>query len=141
MSETHDIPGGVRILVVEDSKMMRTLIASIFEQLGIHEVVYTTNGHEGYEKIRDSIRSNTPFDLILTDLNMPIMTGFDMLRKVKNLKLSPLPPIVVLSSDNEISSVLEANELGAQDFLSKPFKAEEVREKLFRVLYPGAKNS
>jgi DNA-binding response OmpR family regulator len=106
-----------RILVVDDDPKLVDLIRTALERAEF-SVVTATNGLQG-EKV---FRSN-PVDLIILDVMMPQRDGFDMLRDVR--AISPVP-IIMLSALTDTENVVKGLELGADDYITKPFELKEV---------------
>jgi DNA-binding response OmpR family regulator/drug/metabolite transporter (DMT)-like permease len=106
-----------RILIVDDSKTVRTKLAKAVETLG-HEAVAVESGAAALDLL-----AGAPFDLVLLDIIMPEMDGFEVLKRLKSsAKTRDLPVIVISALDEEMSSVVNAIELGAEDFLPKDFE-------------------
>lgn len=103
-----------RLLVVDDNKVNRMVLSRSLEQQG-HQVETAENGQEGLEKFRSGI-----FDLMLLDIEMPIMNGFEVLEACLNdLDLRQIP-IIMTSAMEELDAVVKCVELGAEDYLTKP---------------------
>jgi adenylate cyclase len=103
-----------RLLVVDDNKINRMLLSRSLETQG-HLVETAENGKEGLEKIRTGA-----FDLILLDIEMPEMDGFQVLEAcLKDVELRQLP-IIMTSAMDELDAVVKCVELGAEDYLTKP---------------------
>jgi class 3 adenylate cyclase len=108
---------GARLLVVDDNKVNRLLLTRSLEQQG-HSVASAENGRVALETLR-----REPFDLLLLDMEMPEMNGFEVLEQLKNdLQLRDLP-VIVTSSLEGVDSVVRCIELGAEDYLTKPVNA------------------
>ena len=106
--------GSARLLVADDNKVNRLLLARSLEQQG-HKVSLAENGRVALEMLR-----REPFDLVLLDMEMPEMDGFQVLEQlVGDLQLRDLP-VIVTSSLEGIDHVVRCIELGAEDFLTKP---------------------
>jgi DNA-binding NtrC family response regulator len=107
-----------RVLVVEDDEAMRELLVEELTEAG-YQVVDAPGGRAGIERaIRDSI------DLIITDLRMPDLDGFDLIRDVKAIPTSP--HIVMITAFGSIETAIKAVKLGAYDYITKPFEIEEL---------------
>ena len=103
-----------RLLVVDDNKVNRMVLSRSLEQQG-HQVETAENGQEGLEKFRSGT-----FDLMLLDIEMPIMNGFEVLEACLNdLDLRQIP-IIMTSAMEELDAVVKCVELGAEDYLTKP---------------------
>ena len=106
--------GRGRLLVADDNKVNRLLLARTLEQQG-HSVVLAENGRVALEMLR-----REPFDLLLLDIEMPEMNGFQVLEQLAaDLQLRDLP-VIVTSSVEGLDNVVRCIELGAEDYLNKP---------------------
>src|SRR5258705_3778459 len=106
--------GAARLLVVDDNKVNRLLLMRNLELQG-HRVASAENGRVALEMLR-----REPFDLLLLDMEMPEMDGFQVLEQLVNdLQLRDLP-VIVTSSLEGITNVVRCIELGAEDYLTKP---------------------
>jgi putative two-component system response regulator len=103
------------ILAVDDNRMNRMILVHHLEREG-HSVVLAENGEEALEKLRGQ-----PFDLVLLDVMMPEMDGYQVLEQMKQEKLLWNLPVIVISSLTELESMVKCIKMGAEDFLPKPF--------------------
>src|SRR5690242_5054702 len=115
-----------RILIVDDQEMMRDSLASTLVREG-HEVVACWDGVAAIAKIE-----NGKFDLLITDLKMPKMTGIELLQEVKRLR--PELPVVLMTAFATVQTAVEAMKLGAYDYIQKPFDGEEIKLLVERTL-------
>ena len=106
-----------RILVVDDDPDLRDMLERMLTRLGF-EVIVTTNGREALETA-----AGTPVDLVLTDMNMPEMDGIALLKALKESPDLRDIPVVVVSSEGDLTTVVRSIELGAEDHIQKPFQA------------------
>jgi adenylate cyclase len=106
--------GGARLLVVDDNRVNRLLLARTLELQG-HRAVCVENGRVALERLR-----REPFDLMLLDVEMPEMDGFQVLDAMKNDLALRDVPVIVTSSLEGIENVARCIELGAEDYLAKP---------------------
>jgi len=121
--------GRRRVLCVEDDREMIDLISLILEQRG-YEVEGVTSGAEGLR----AARRERP-DLILLDLMMPEMDGWEVLRQLKNEdSLASVPVVVVTAKAQNIDRVLGLHIAGVDDYVTKPFGPEELLERIEKVL-------
>ncbi len=123
----HPIQGG-QILIVDDNETNRDLLSRQLERQG-YTVASAANGHQGLNLLH-----SLPFDLILLDLIMPEMNGFEMLEVLKNDDTFSQIPVIMISSLDEIDSVVRCIEMGAEDYLPKPFKPVLLRAKITACL-------
>jgi signal transduction histidine kinase len=116
------LPG--RILVVDDNAANRGLLAEHARALG-HDVVTADNGRQALERLRAE-----PCDLVLMDVLMPQMNGLEALKQMRaDERLRPVP-VIMISGLDELSSVVEAIEAGAEDYLVKPFDPVFLRARI-----------
>lgn len=107
--------GAGRILVVDDNRLNRIKLARNLEQQG-HVVSHAENGVEALEKLGED-----PFDLILLDILMPEMDGFQVLERMNEDSELRAIPVIVISAVEEMDSVIRCIEMGAEDHLPKPY--------------------
>ena len=107
--------GPMRLLVVDDLEINRDLLVRRVRRLG-HEAGIAANGREALEQLRAE-----SWDLVLLDITMPVMDGYDTLRYIKADPLLADTPVVMVSAIDETDSVVRCLELGADDYLTKPF--------------------
>jgi len=112
------MPAPVRLLLVEDEVNMVRTLTKILERKG-YEVHGACTGQEALERL-----SATTYDLVITDLNMPVMDGMELLREIRLRQLNPA--IIVLTGHGTIQSAVEAMKLGAGDYLIKPCHPDEL---------------
>jgi DNA-binding NtrC family response regulator len=108
-----------RILVVDDQEMMRDSLAATLAREG-HEIVATNDGPAAVNRLQ-----NARFDLLITDLKMPKMTGMELLAEAKRLR--PDMPVVLMTAFATVQTAVEAMKLGAYDYIQKPFDGEEIK--------------
>ncbi|MEM9463216.1 MAG: response regulator [Myxococcota bacterium] len=117
-----------KVLVVEDSRAMRVFVSSILEATGQYEVIEVDNG---FDALRALPRGD--YALIVTDVNMPDVSGIELTKFVRdNAKYKGIP-VVVISTDSSRKDLARAKDAGASDFLAKPFTAEELLEVIDRA--------
>lgn len=118
-----------KILVVDDASLIRMVAQKAIAEAG-HEAILAENGVQGIE-----IFKNTGIDFIFSDINMPVMGGFDMIREIKQLPGGSFVPIVMLTTENNDELKAVGRELGVKAWLLKPFNKEKfllVMKKLMR---------
>ncbi len=113
------------VLVVDDSRMMRLALIRALNTLGFRNITEAANGRQAL----DLALANT-FDLMLLDMEMPEMTGMEVLNAMKDKpELSGLP-VIVVSGAEQVESAVQCIELGAEDFLPKPFSPTLLRARV-----------
>jgi DNA-binding NtrC family response regulator len=116
----------MRILVADDEKIKRVTLAHDLESQG-HEVVTVADGAEALEKLRAS-----HFDVVVTDLKMPKLDGIELLKQIKYDRIADTD-VIIMTAYGSIPLAVEAGKLGAFDFLTKPFRNEDVFPLLARI--------
>ena len=116
------------ILVVDDSRTNRLKLSRVLKQQG-HQVTLAENGHEALKKIREDA-----YDLMLLDIVMPEMDGYEVLGKMRRDNLLLDVPVIVISSVDGIESSIRCIELGAEDYLPKPFDPVLLKARIGAVL-------
>lgn len=111
-------------LVVDDSKVIRRVARHILETLNF-EVREAGDGREALSSCLD-----TPPDVILLDWNMPVMSGMDFLRALKEATLAVRPKVVFCTTENGMAYIRAAIEAGADEYVMKPFDRETIHSKL-----------
>lgn len=107
-----------KILVVDDDPIARDVVFSILSQEGY----YVVSAKDGFEAI-DVIRKEN-FDMLITDLVMPGIDGIELIKS--SLKINPELATVIITAYGTLDSALKAIDLGAYDYITKPFKIEEI---------------
>ncbi len=116
------------ILIVDDNEMMREFLANYL----CKKFLVNTVG-SGTEAINYLSSRKIP-DLVITDLNMPLMNGHILLDKIKNNSVFAHIPVIILSGLKESSSRIKCLQAGAKDFIIKPFNPEELELRVSRTL-------
>src|SRR6266567_2850528 len=115
-----------KILVVDDQEMMRDSLAATLAREG-HEIVAAGDGTAALGRL-----TGTKFDLLISDLKMPKMTGIELLAEAK--KVRPEMPVVLMTAFATVQTAVEAMKLGAYDYIQKPFDGEEIKLLVDRTL-------
>ena len=113
-----------RILIVEDSETMRSLLASSLEELEVP--VKVSEAASGFEALRVLPRED--FDLVVTDINMPDINGLELLSFVRRDPRCESVPVVIVSTEGSERDRDKGLELGADAYLVKPFDPDALRE-------------
>jgi DNA-binding NtrC family response regulator len=113
-------PGGAppRVLVVEDDEAMRDLLVEELSEAGF-DVVAAGDGRAGIDTVK-----REKIDLVITDLRMPELDGFDLIRDIR--ATPEAPPLVMITAFGSIETAIKAVKLGAYDYITKPFEMEEL---------------
>lgn len=120
-----DMLRAARLLVVDDSKMMRMGISRSLRQLGVEHIEEASNGRQALQRLQDET-----FDLMLLDVEMPEMTGLEVLAAMQHNPVLRGFPVIVISGGQEIDDVVRCIEMGAEDYLPKPFSQVLLKARL-----------
>ena len=113
----------VKVLVVDDSGTMRKIIVRSLNALGVTDVLEAGDGSDGLELFKQHA-----FDMVLTDWNMPRMTGIEFLKAIR--ASGSQVPVILITTEADRGRVIEAVQAGVSDYLVKPFETEGLRTKL-----------
>lgn len=114
-----------KVLIVDDEGGMRHMLSVLLEREG-YNIDTAQNGREGLQKVKDN-----EYDLVLCDIRMPEMDGISFLESTKNMKREL--PVIMMSAFGNVDTAIEAMKKGAYDYVSKPFKADEILLRLQRL--------
>jgi CheY-like chemotaxis protein len=116
---------GARLLVVDDDPINRRLLASYLERLG-HAVATANDGAAGWERLR----AGEPVDVVLLDVLMPELDGYEVLERIRAGDALRHLPVIMISAVEETDSIVRCIELGADDYLPKPFSPVLLRARI-----------
>ncbi len=121
----------VRALIVDDSSVMRKIVERSLRQAGVDlsEVREAGNGAEALGALSES-----GVDLILCDINMPVMDGIEFLRQLQGVENAKGVPVVMITTEGSESHVVQALSIGARGYIRKPFTPEQVKEHVIPLL-------
>jgi two-component system chemotaxis response regulator CheY len=115
----------MRALVVEDSKTIRMILCEYLRKMDF-QVVEAANGREALERLYEM----SPPDLVLVDWNMPVMSGIDFIRAVRESRGYDSLPLIMVTTNSESDFAGTAMDAGANDYIQKPCTIDALREKL-----------
>lgn len=122
------------ILIVEDNEMNRLLLSRILESA--YTVHTAENGRQALEEIE---RLGTRLSIVLLDIIMPVMNGFDVLMAMNAGNITDDIPVIMISSDDDAETVQKAFSLGVSDFIGKPYNAGTVKQRVNNTIKLFAK--
>lgn len=120
---------GFKVLIVEDSPTIRSLIVSTLEAAG--EFIFFETG-SGFEALKMLPREQ--FDLIITDINMPDINGLELVSFVKKNDLYKDIPLLIITTEGSKQDVAKGLALGADEYIVKPFKPDELQRIVLKYL-------
>jgi two-component system chemotaxis response regulator CheY len=112
------------ILIVDDSATLRASVNFVLTDAG-YEVIQAKDGQEGIEKLEECKRSERKINMIISDINMPVMDGITFIKDVKKGDFR-FVPILILTTESENAKKMEGKAAGASGWLVKPFKPEQL---------------
>jgi two-component system chemotaxis response regulator CheY len=124
------------ILIADDSATMRTLLVSVVESLGDFQVVEASSG---FEALRLLPRGH--FDLILTDINMPDINGLELIRYLRSNPNYKDIPVFIISTERSAKDIEKGKQLGADEYVIKPFSPAALQLLINQYLYKPAPNN
>jgi len=121
----------IRTLIVDDSSVMRKIVERSLRQAGIDlaKVFEAGNGAEALVVLQEN-----PVDLILCDINMPVMDGLEFIKQLPGVANAKDVPVVMITTEGSESHVVEALSHGARGYIRKPFTPEQVKEHVVPTL-------
>lgn len=124
----------LRILLVDDFEMIRSLLKQALKQLGHTDLTEAVDGVDAFEKITKAKDDGTPFDIVFLDWNMPRMTGIEVVQKCKENDALKAIPFIMITAEREQKSVVAALKAGVSDYVIKPFSPKQLASKIERIV-------
>ena len=119
-----------KILVVDDSLNHRQLIYDGLKKLGYKTIVTSENVNDAFTKLNSETDSGVPFDLVLSDLNMPGLSGLDFLKMVRETEKFKILPFLLITTESEKGAVIQAAINGVSSYIVKPFSVDTLAKRL-----------
>jgi two-component system, chemotaxis family, chemotaxis protein CheY len=121
----------LRMLIVDDSSVMRKIIGRALQQGGVSvaEILEAGNGREALEILR-----REKVNLILSDINMPVMDGLEFVRQLQGIDNAKDVPVVMITTEGSESHVMQAISFGARAYLRKPFTPDQIKQHILPLL-------
>jgi len=130
MTEVLKVSDDFLVLLTEDDDAAANLIQMNLKRLGATQVLWKKNGRETLDFLKSGSLSNYPQPIILLDIKMPVMDGFELLSEVKkNQKFKNIPVVMLTTTDNP-EEVEKCYDLGCNFYIKKPVEYRELTEKL-----------
>ena len=118
-----------KVLVIDDSSTIRSLITHSLEELNDYEMVEAKNGFEALK-----VLPRMHFDLIITDINMPEINGLEIVNFVRNHPEYQSIPLIIVSTESGDEDRQKGLSLGANEYITKPFEPEQIKDVVRRVM-------
>ena len=119
----------MKIMVVDDFSTMRRIVKNILKQLGYSNIDEAEDGVGALSKLKSE-----PFDFIISDWNMPNMTGLDLLKSVRADDGLKHIPFMLVTAEAKKENIIDAVKAGVNNYIVKPFTAEALKEKMDKCL-------
>jgi two-component system chemotaxis response regulator CheY len=119
----------IKILVVDDFPTMRKIIRQVLRQIGYTEVIEAGDGQSALETLKE----HPDVKFIISDWNMPNMTGVDLLRSIRGNTAFADVPFLMVTAEADKENIVEAVKNGANNYIVKPFNAATLREKIEKI--------
>lgn len=118
----------MRVLVVDDFSTMRRIVKNILRQLGFNNVVEADDGTTAWDII-----NKEKIEFIVSDWNMPQMTGIELLRKVRSSEGYSEIPFLMVTAEAQQENIIEAVQAKVSNYIVKPFTAETMKQKIDKI--------
>ena len=118
----------MRILVVDDFSTMRRIVKNILKQLGFTNVVDADDGSSAWE-----VLNKDKIDFVISDWNMPTMSGLELLKKIRNSEEFSDLPFLMVTAEAQQENIIEAVQAGVSNYIVKPFTADAIEQKIDKI--------
>ncbi|HYY25027.1 MAG TPA: response regulator [Candidatus Udaeobacter sp.] len=119
---------GMDVLVVDDAATMRRIVKGLLRELGIKNMREAENGSTALDELRKK-----KADLVVSDWNMPVMNGLDLLRAIRQDNDLKSTPVLMVTAEAKKENIVEALQAGVSNYIVKPFNAKTLEEKLNKI--------
>lgn len=122
------IDHSIKVLVVDDMSTMRRIVKNVLRQIGFSDIVEAENGQDALTKLKGG-----GFGLVVSDWNMPVMQGIELLRAVRGDAELKTLPFLMVTAEAQKENLIEAVQAGVSNYVVKPFTAEVLQGKLEKI--------
>ena len=122
-------PAALRFLVVDDFSTMRRIVKGLLKDMGVENAEEAEDGVQALEKLKEQ-----PFDFVVSDINMPNMTGFELLAAIKADDALKHLPVLMVTAEARKEDIVLAAKSGAAGYIVKPFTKATLEEKVYKIL-------
>lgn len=123
----------MKILLVDDMGTMRKIIKKIITALGFSNIHEAEDGIPAWKMIQEAAASSEPFEFIISDWNMPGMTGIDLLKNVRGNESTKKLPFLMVTAETEQANVVLAVKAGVSNYIVKPFSPDQLKQKIDKI--------
>lgn len=118
----------MRVLIVDDFSTMRRIVRNILRQIGLNNVVEADDGTTAWD-----VLNREKIDFIVSDWNMPKMTGIELLRKVRSSEQFAEIPFLMVTAEAQQENIIEAVQAKVSNYIVKPFTADTLQQKIDKI--------
>ena len=122
------IDTGIKVLVVDDMSTMRRILKNVLRQIGFSDIIESENGQDALKKLKAG-----DFGLVVSDWNMPVMPGIELLRAIRADSDLKTLPFLMVTGESQKENLIEAVQVGVSNYVVKPFTAEVLQGKLEKM--------
>ncbi|MDH4468705.1 MAG: response regulator [Bacteriovoracaceae bacterium] len=122
-----------KILVVDDMSTMRKIIKNMLNKMGFDNVSEFEDGDPAWKAIQEAHSTGAPYDFVVSDWNMPGMTGLDLLKNIRSSESMKKTPFLMVTAEAEQANVVIAVKAGVNNFVVKPFSIQVLKEKMDKI--------
>lgn len=125
----------MKILIVDDIPNVLTKMRIILRNIGFRKIDEAKDGEQAWAWIQTEFACDDPYQLVITDINMPKLNGVKLLERIKSDPFIKNTPVFMVTTRGEIEVVLKAIQSGAANYLIKPFDEEKIKKKIVEIFY------
>ncbi len=125
----------MKILIVDDKASIRSSMKTILTGLGFNDITEAIDGNDAWFKLKAEFQDKKPdiYDLIISDLEMPEMSGLDLLKAIRKDDKLKETPFIMVTASNTKQVILKTIKLGIKAYIIKPFNSDSVKKKLIQA--------
>lgn len=127
------LKANMKILVIDDMSTMRKIIKKMLNEVGFTNLTEADDGATAWPMLEKAKEEGEPFEFVVSDWNMPQMSGLDLLKKVRASEDFKHLPFLMITAEAEQGNVVIAVKAGVSNFIVKPFSATTLKEKIDKI--------
>ncbi len=127
------LKANMKILVIDDMATMRKIIKNMLGQIGFTNITEADDGATALPMIEAAAGTDEPYEFIVSDWNMPQMTGLDLLKHLRATEQYKSLPFLMITAEAEQGNVVIAVKAGVSNFIVKPFSAQVLKDKIDKI--------
>ena len=123
----------MKVLVIDDMSTMRKIIKNMMRKIGFTDITEADDGSTAWPKIEEAHTNGVPFEFIVSDWNMPQMSGLDLIKKMRADERFKQTPFLMITAEAEQGNVVIAVKAGVSNFIVKPFNEAVLKDKIAKI--------